>query len=70
MSDEPTKRIPIELIEAVNRMVRTSRAMLQETGREPLPDELAESLGCPVEKVRRLLALAKEPFPRRGDEPG
>jgi RNA polymerase primary sigma factor len=70
MSEEPTRRIPIELIEAVNRMVRASRAMLKETGREPTPDELAERLGCPVEEVRKLLALAKEPFPRRGDTPG
>jgi RNA polymerase primary sigma factor len=57
-----TIRIPVHMIEVVNKIVRTSRKMLNEIGREPTPEELAEKLGMPLEKVRRVLKLAKEPL--------
>jgi RNA polymerase primary sigma factor len=50
------------MIEVVNKIIRTSRKMLNEIGREPTPEELAEKLGMPVEKVRRVLKLAREPL--------
>ena len=57
-----TIRIPVHMIEVVNKIVRTSRKMLNEIGREPSPEELAEKLGMPLGKVRRVLKLAKEPL--------
>jgi RNA polymerase primary sigma factor len=55
-------QIPPDLIETVNRVVRTSRRMLNEIGREPTPEEVAEELSMPVEKVRRLLEIAGLPI--------
>jgi RNA polymerase primary sigma factor len=57
-----TIRIPVHMIEVVNKIVRTSRKMLNEIGREPTPEELAEKLGMPLEKVRKVLKLAREPL--------
>ena len=50
------------MIETINKIVRTSRQMLHEIGREPTPEELAEKLGMPLEKVRKVLKIAKEPI--------
>ena len=67
-----TIRIPVHMIEAINKIVRTSRQMLNEIGREPTPEELAEKLGMPLEKVRKVLedrqgaAVARDPDRRRG----
>src|SRR6266849_495497 len=57
-----TIRIPVHMIETINKIVRTSRQMLNEIGREPTPEELAEKLGMPLEKVRKVLKIAKEPI--------
>jgi RNA polymerase primary sigma factor len=57
-----TIRIPVHMIESINKIVRTSRQMLHEIGREPTPEELAEKLGMPLEKVRKGLKIAKEPI--------
>ena len=57
-----TIRIPVHMIETINKIVRTSRQMLNEIGREPTPEELAEKLGMPLEKVRKVLKIAKEPL--------
>jgi RNA polymerase primary sigma factor len=57
-----TIRIPVHMIEVVNKIIRTSRKMLNEIGREPTPEELAEKLGMPVEKVRKVFKLAREPL--------
>jgi RNA polymerase primary sigma factor len=57
-----TIRIPVHMIEVVNKIVRTSRKMLNEIGREPTSEELAEKLGMPLEKVRKVLKLAREPL--------
>jgi RNA polymerase primary sigma factor len=57
-----TIRIPVHMIEVVNKVTRTSRKMLNEIGREPTPEELAEKLRMPVEKVRKVLKLAREPL--------
>jgi RNA polymerase primary sigma factor len=57
-----TIRIPVHMVEVVNKIIRTSRKMLNEIGREPTPEELAEKLGMPVEKVRKVLKLAREPL--------
>jgi RNA polymerase primary sigma factor len=57
-----TIRIPVHMIETINKIVRTSRQMLSEVGREPTPEELAEKLRMPLEKVRRVLKIAKEPL--------
>jgi RNA polymerase primary sigma factor len=54
--------IPERLIEAINKVVRTSRQMLPEIGREPSPEELAEKLALPLEKVRKLLQIAEQPI--------
>ncbi|HZR61136.1 MAG TPA: RNA polymerase sigma factor RpoD, partial [Xanthobacteraceae bacterium] len=54
--------IPVHMIETINKIVRTSRQMLNEIGREPTPEELAEKLGMPLEKVRKVLKIAKEPL--------
>ncbi len=56
-----TIRIPVHMIETINKIVRTSRQMIHEIGREPTPEELAERLHMPVEKVRKVLKIAKEP---------
>jgi RNA polymerase primary sigma factor len=55
-------RIPDRMIETIHRLVRTSRQMLREMGREPTPEELAERLAMPVEKVLRVLKIAKQPI--------
>ena len=57
-----TIRIPVHMIETINKLVRTSRQMLHEFGREATPEELAERLGMPLEKVRKVLKIAKEPI--------
>jgi RNA polymerase primary sigma factor len=57
-----TIRIPVHMIETINKLVRTSRQMLHEIGREPTPEELAEKLLMPLEKVRKVLKIAKEPI--------
>ena len=56
-----TIRIPVHLIETINKIVRSSRQMLNETGKEPTPEELAERLHMPLEKVRKVLKISKEP---------
>ncbi|MGE4314219.1 MAG: RNA polymerase sigma factor RpoD [Pseudobdellovibrionaceae bacterium] len=56
-----TIRIPVHMIETINKIVRTSRQMIHEIGREPTPEELAERLHMPVDKVRKVLKIAKEP---------
>jgi RNA polymerase primary sigma factor len=57
-----TIRIPVHMIETINKIVRTQRQMLHEIGREPTPEELAEKLGLPLEKIRKVLKIAKEPI--------
>jgi len=57
-----TIRIPVHMIETINKLVRTSRQMLHEIGREPTPEELANKLSMPLEKVRKVLKIAKEPI--------
>ena len=57
-----TIRIPVHMIETINKIVRTSRQLLSEIGREPTPEELAEKLGMPLENVRKALKIAKEPL--------
>ena len=57
-----TIRIPVHMIETINKIVRTSRQMLHEIGREPTPEELATKLALPLEKVRKVLKIAKEPI--------
>ncbi len=57
-----TIRIPVHMIEAISKIVRTSRQIRHEIGREPTPEELAEKLGMPLEKVRKVLKIAKEPL--------
>ncbi len=57
-----TIRIPVHMIETINKLVRTSRQMLHEIGREPTPEELAGKLGMPLEKVRKVMKIAKEPI--------
>ncbi len=56
-----TIRIPVHMIETINKIVRTSRQMLHEIGREPTPEELSERLGMPLDKVRKVMKIAKEP---------
>ncbi len=56
-----TIRIPVHMIETINKLVRTSRQMLAEMGREPVPEELAKRLSMPLEKVRKVMKIAKEP---------
>ena len=66
------RSIPEHLIETINKLVRTSRQMLTEIGREPTPEELAAKLAMPLEKVRKLLKIAKEPISLKtaiGDAP-
>jgi RNA polymerase primary sigma factor len=57
-----TIRVPVHMIETINKIVRTSRQILTEIGREPTPEELAEKLGMPLEKVRKTLKIAREPL--------
>ena len=57
-----TIRIPVHMIETINKLVRTGRQMLHEIGREPTPEELAEKLQMPLEKVRKVMKIAKEPI--------
>jgi RNA polymerase primary sigma factor len=56
-----TIRIPVHMIETINKLVRTSRQMLHETGREPSPEELGKFLDMPLDKVRKVMKIAKEP---------
>ena len=81
-----TIRIPVHMIETINKLIRTSRYLVQEIGREPTPEEIAEKMELPLDKVRKVLKIAKEPIsletpigeeedspPRRlhrGQEPG
>ena len=57
-----TIRIPVHMIEVANKIIRTSRKMLNEIGREPTPEELAEKLGMPLERVRKAVKLTREPL--------
>ena len=57
-----TIRIPVHMIETINKIVRTSRQMLHEIGREPTPEELADKLAMPVDRVQKVLKIAKEPI--------
>jgi RNA polymerase primary sigma factor len=57
-----TIRIPVHMIETINKLVRTTRQLVQEVGREPTPEEIAERMELPVEKVRKVLKIAKEPI--------
>ncbi len=57
-----TIRIPVHMIETINKLVRTSRYLVQELGREPQPEEIAEKMDMPVDKVRKVLKIAKEPI--------
>lgn len=57
-----TIRIPVHMIETINKIVRTSRQMMHEIGREPTPEELSEKLAMPLEKVRKVMKIAKEPI--------
>jgi RNA polymerase primary sigma factor len=57
-----TIRIPVHMIETINKLVRTSRSLVQEYGREPHPDELAEKMGLPVARVRKVMRIAQEPI--------
>lgn len=57
-----TIRIPVHMIETINKLVRTSRYLVQDLGRDPLPEEIAQKMELPVEKVRKVLKIAKEPI--------
>jgi len=57
-----TIRIPVHMIETINKLIRTSRHLVQELGREPKPEEIAEKMAMPVDKVRNVLKIAKEPI--------
>lgn len=57
-----TIRIPVHMIETINKLIRTSRQLVQENGREPSPEEIAERMQLPLEKVRKVLKIAKEPI--------
>jgi len=56
-----TIRIPVHMIETINKLIRTSRYLVQKLGREPAPEEIAEKMDMPIEKVRKVLKIAKEP---------
>src|SRR5438046_4231019 len=63
MADQTrTIRIPMHMIEAMRQLAQTSRQMLHEIGREPTPEELADKLAMPLERVRKVLGIAKEPL--------
>ncbi len=57
-----TIRIPVHMIETINKLIRTSRQLVQELGREPMPEEIAERMELPLDKVRKVLKIAKEPI--------
>jgi RNA polymerase primary sigma factor len=57
-----TIRIPVHMIETINKLIRTSRYLVQEYGREPTPEEIAEKMELPLDKVRKVLKIAKEPI--------
>src|SRR5690554_2078613 len=57
-----TIRIPVHMIETINKLIRTSRALVQELGREPTSEEIAERMDIPVAKVRKVLKIAQEPI--------
>ena len=57
-----TIRIPVHMIETINKLIRTSRQLVQEIGREPSPEEIAERMALPLDKVRKVLKIAKEPI--------
>jgi RNA polymerase primary sigma factor len=57
-----TIRIPVHMIETINKLIRTQRSLVQEYGREPTPDEIAEKMGIPISKVRKVLKIAQEPI--------
>jgi RNA polymerase primary sigma factor len=57
-----TIRIPVHMIETINKLVRTSRSLVQELGREPVPEEIAEKMELPLDKVRKVMKIAKEPI--------
>ncbi|MBT4095503.1 MAG: RNA polymerase sigma factor RpoD, partial [Nitrospinaceae bacterium] len=57
-----TIRIPVHMIETINKLIRTSRQLVQELGREPFPEEIAKKMELPVDKVRKVLKIAKEPI--------
>ena len=57
-----TIRIPVHMIETINKLIKTSRHLVQEIGREPIPEEIAERMELPIEKVRKILKIAKEPI--------
>src|SRR3546814_6700365 len=57
-----TIRIPLHMIETIDKLVRCSRQFLHESGREPTPEEMAERLSMPLEKVRKVMKIAKEPI--------
>ena len=57
-----TIRIPVHMIETINKLVRTSRQLIQELGREPSPDEIAEKMEMPVDKIKKVLKISKEPI--------
>lgn len=57
-----TIRIPVHMIETINKLIRTSRQLVQELGREPIPEEIAEKMELPLDKVRKVLKIAKEPI--------
>ena len=56
-----TIRIPVHMVETINKLIRVSRQLLQEKGREPMPEEIAEEMGMPVERVREILKISQEP---------
>jgi RNA polymerase primary sigma factor len=60
-----TIRIPVHMIETINKLIRTSRYLVQELGREPTPEEIAEKMELPLDKVRKVLKIAKEPISSR-----
>ena len=60
-----TIRIPVHMIETINKLIRTSRYLVQELGREPTPEEIAEKMELPLDKVRKVLKIAKEPISPR-----
>jgi RNA polymerase primary sigma factor len=60
--DDRNVRVPEHMIEAINKLVRTSRQMFSEIGREPTPEELAKKLAMPLEKVEKLLEIGKQPI--------
>jgi len=62
MAQAETTRVPPKIIETVNKVVRTSHQMLPEIGRVPTPEELAEKLAMPLDKVHKVLAIAKRPI--------